>query len=116
MSLVKDRQTHYITTAMTGTGKFSKNMWINEADEIRIVQIIYVGTDTDGVYRVAWDGVIECFALFDVGHQAGNVNIRHNIHGKALQGTQNFTVFNQNNTVATVLAGELGIVFEAIKY
>ena len=118
MSIVKDRQTYYIADSLAGTGMISKLMNINEADEIRIVQLIYVngGADVDGVFRVAWNGVVECFALFDIAHQSGNVNIRHNVHNKSLQGKQNFSVYNYNGTLATGLTGEIGIVFETVKY
>ena len=117
MAIVKDRQTYFINQDMNGlNGTFSKYLSINDTDELRVVQVIYVGADADSVYRVAWHGLTDCLCLFDVQHQSGNVNIRHNVHGKSIQGTQNFTIHNPDGTIKTDIAGKLGIVFEAIKY
>ena len=129
MSIVKRRETYFVTSLMdAGTGKFTKNLNIGgDFDELRIVQVLYVpaaadiasqGGQADAVFRVAWDGVCESIFLFDLGHSMSNANIRVNVHGKVLNGQHSFTIYDVAGDVANnnVLTGELGFVFEAVKY
>ena len=117
MSLVKDRQTHFITKQLDGTGQFDYELNLNDADELKVVQTLYTngGGEADAVFRVSWEGVMECLSLFDVDHSS-SVNIRHNVHGKVIRGKYKFRIFNTANEQDNTLNGHLGIVFETVKY
>jgi hypothetical protein len=53
--------------------------------------------------------------LFDGNMSDTNSNIRINVHGKIIRGNHRFRIKDVADA-AIALAGELGVVFEAIKY
>lgn len=138
MSIVKHRDTYYVTTQLDGSGRFSANININKmGDEIRIIQVVYVPDTQDNnfdeggnaavgdankflsgnsLFRLGWDGVAECMFLFDIEHTDSNLNIRLNTHGRDLQGRQSFTIYNHLGAVDRFLNGRFGFVFESVKY
>lgn len=113
--LVKHRKTFIISKTLDSTGKFQENINVNFIpDEMRISQVNYTGTELDGIKRVVWTGLDDLF-IFDSGYGGANVNVRVNVH-RPINGLQQFEIRDVDNVLETGLAGELGFVFEFIKY
>ena len=121
MTTVKDRTTYFFSEMLDGgDGEILKNLYLNEADELRIVQLVYAqGADdpvVDGVFRVGWEGVSDCIGFFDLGSHSSNLNIRINVHGKQIAGKQKFIIYDVQGNKFLTLSGELAVVFETVKY
>lgn len=115
--LVKNRQTFTIVKAINSNTITNYLDIPFPADELRIVQVIYVsdpGATTDYVNVLSWEGVGDLF-LFDNSNASANVNIRLNVHGKLLRGTHTFKIRTDTGP-QNGLVGVLGFIFEAIQY
>lgn len=120
MSIVKERKTFFVEASLNETGVFTKSLDVGFIpDELRIVQVIYVPGGMpapDFPYSVNWDGIGKLF-YFDNTNNVANVNIRINVHGRNIQGTQTFRVVEFNNINSEPHENAvLAFVFEVIKY
>ena len=113
--LIKHRNTFFVSQNMAGPiSEFSTNVNVEFVpDELRIVQLFYTGAEV-GLYTIVWDGVGK-IGMFAAQIDLSNVNVRINVHGKKLQGLQNFRIVDHVGAAAP-LAGILGIVFEAVAF
>ena len=122
MSIVKERKTFFIRAPIDVDGTFKVPIQISfDVDEIRLVQLVYVGTVVDDrCNMLIWEGLSN-LCMFDNQYNSANINIRINCHGRSIQGLQTFRVsgFTAGEPVANptdMTDQTIGLVFEAIKY
>lgn len=114
--LVKNRQTFTVLELIGLSDTFTQDIDIPfPADELRIVQIVHsVSLGDDIVNVVSWEGVGDLF-MFDNSNSSVNVDIRINVKGKCIRGTQTFKIRTDDGP-QDELVGVLGFIFEAIQH